>query len=1297
MVKIGWGPNAIIELSAARRPRADVADPAGDPRPDPGRAPGQEGPGPQPAARHRRRHRLRQAARSRSTPRSSTRASSCSCSPATWRCASAGARRRSSRSRPAASIPAFQPPPGFPTLRRLAISLANSDNPRLRLETYMALTSNTIQFGAGLDVYVKVDTFARHASRSPANLTFDALIQFQPFELIAELRRVDRHRAQPRSRSCMPRCTRPSAGRRPGTRSATPSSTSSASTGSTFEATAGDAGEATGRARSTASGRPRQRSPRRSPRADAWAALPPAEADRVVSVARSGARRRRRRPPARRAQRAPARAAARQERSTASATAVVHADDASRSTGFSVGGRDGSAPAEDALRRLRARASSRRSPTTSGWRGPAFESMRSGGRGCAVAAFRSRRRPARASSAASPATRSRSSTSSRRRSSAAHRRRRGRRPPSRAHDARGARRTAARPRAAETRAERRRRVPRARRSPSASSAERYVVADADTLTPVAGAPAESCGRGARPARRRGADAAPAAGRAGAGGGVAHGVHLPPLAAHRDGGRRSATQPQTAARRAAREAQPSASRSRRAGIAQPRSATVDLDVLGPGDVTGIDPRQVIRAFPVPGHARLRARLLRPRRVRSPGPAVAVHALRAEADGTPAPVDLPRRRRAGRARDARARPAAAAARRSTRRRGRELPDPRRGHRVGARADHRRRRTAGSRRSPRTSPSGSSRGSSARACSTPNTRVPGLRRADLRGRARSAGLGRPMPATVPAATRGPATDPKVELPVYHSLGVHAPAAPATFASLVLRLEPRADLPGVGTRDLDVTDARVRPRRSRSAADDRRPRRRAARRRARGGRPVDADARRATSSRRSTSPTPSRPPIYGRWHAAVDGRQRSGGARSAGSTALNLDPRHRVAAGLGTQVVQERQEDLMAAVWEQLGEILRANQLLRQAQLAVAASERVVARHLAPLPDAALLAVAGPALARIRVGTGHDACAARSPTSCLPVLALSGAFRRIVARARAARPAARAAAAGPAFPDVAPPPTLDAALARRPARRRRCQSARAGCPHGAVAAADAGARRRARRPPAAAQATTGAEPEPARELAPTFATLASRAAAPACTPLDVGARRGRRCAPRIEPDVAVAGRARAQITVPADRARPPVAPPRPDHGRAGDPDADDRPAPGARPGLAAARDLGDAARTRVAIVEPNAAFIEAYMVGLNHEMGRELLWRGFPTDQRGTVFSRFWDRRGSVSTTNAPVPERDMPADPRSGARQQAELGAHLEHGAARTSSCCCVRGELLQRYPRATHLPRSAAGGSAPTGGR
>jgi hypothetical protein len=46
---------------------------------------------------------------------------------------------------------------------------------------------------------------------------------------------------------------------------------------------------------------------------------------------------------------------------------------------------------------------------------------------------------------------------------------------------------------------------------------------------------------------------------------------------------------------------------------------------------------------------------------------------------------------------------------------------------------------------------------------------------------------------------------------------------------------------------------------------------------------------------------------------------------------------------------------------------------------------------------------------------------------------------------------------------------------------------------------------------------------------------------------------------------------------------------------------------------------------LETNVRFVEAYMVGLNFEMGRELLWRGYPTDERGTFFDRFWDSRSS------------------------------------------------------------------------
>jgi hypothetical protein len=83
------------------------------------------------------------------------------------------------------------------------------------------------------------------------------------------------------------------------------------------------------------------------------------------------------------------------------------------------------------------------------------------------------------------------------------------------------------------------------------------------------------------------------------------------------------------------------------------------------------------------------------------------------------------------------------------------------------------------------------------------------------------------------------------------------------------------------------------------------------------------------------------------------------------------------------------------------------------------------------------------------------------------------------------------------------------------------------------------------------------------------------------------------------------------------------------------------------------------------NNRFIEAYLVGLNHEMGRELLWREFPTDQRGTCFSSFW--------TGSPELAADMHEIPwRTGA-----LGSHVDH-ALEGQLVFLVRGDLIRRYP-------------------
>ncbi|MCE3266650.1 MAG: uncharacterized protein K0S15_1359 [Solirubrobacterales bacterium] len=78
--------------------------------------------------------------------------------------------------------PAYRPPPGFPELRRLALALSTGSNPRVRMEAYFALTSNTVQVGARLELYVEAAGFSLEGG-----LGFDTLIQFSPFRLLAEI------------------------------------------------------------------------------------------------------------------------------------------------------------------------------------------------------------------------------------------------------------------------------------------------------------------------------------------------------------------------------------------------------------------------------------------------------------------------------------------------------------------------------------------------------------------------------------------------------------------------------------------------------------------------------------------------------------------------------------------------------------------------------------------------------------------------------------------------------------------------------------------------------------------------------------------------------------------------------------------------------------------------------------------------------------------------------------------------------------------------------------------------------
>ncbi|HEX3250162.1 MAG TPA: hypothetical protein VHS05_12095 [Pyrinomonadaceae bacterium] len=133
--------------------------------------------------------------------------------------------------------------------------------------------------------------------------------------------------------------------------------------------------------------------------------------------------------------------------------------------------------------------------------------------------------------------------------------------------------------------------------------------------------------------------------------------------------------------------------------------------------------------------------------------------------------------------------------------------------------------------------------------------------------------------------------------------------------------------------------------------------------------------------------PPLYGKWYAQVDKLDVQNGAGWVNE--LNRDPRYRAPAGAGTQVVQKDQEDLMQQAWSQLGDLLRANQRIRQLQLGLMSSFALYRKNILPQSADQLLAFTQAVQSRV---LGSPVTVARQvEESRLPQAALDPAFRKI------------------------------------------------------------------------------------------------------------------------------------------------------------------------------------------------------------------------------------------------------------------------------------------------------------------
>ena len=98
---------------------------------------------------------------------------------------------------------------------------------------------------------------------------------------------------------------------------------------------------------------------------------------------------------------------------------------------------------------------------------------------------------------------------------------------------------------------------------------------------------------------------------------------------------------------------------------------------------------------------------------------------------------------------------------------------------------------------------------------------------------------------------------------------------------------------------------------------------------------------------------PLYGQWHALTQRLLTNRDGTPAPNQQnwvhrLNLDPRFRVPAGFGSDVVKANQEAYIDDAWQQIGDVLAANHRIRFLHLATEVSTRWFTGHVQPLAAA-------------------------------------------------------------------------------------------------------------------------------------------------------------------------------------------------------------------------------------------------------------------------------------------------------------------------------------------------------------
>jgi hypothetical protein len=411
------------------------------------------------------------------------------------------------------------------------------------------------------------------------------------------------------------------------------------------------------------------------------------------------------------------------------------------------------------------------------------------------------------------------------------------------------------------------------------------------------------------------------------------------------------------------------------------------------------------------------------------------------------------------------------------------------------------------------------------------------------------------------------------------------------------------------------------------------------------------------------------------------------------NRDPRNRSAAGLGTRVVQAKQEKLMQSAWSQLSAIQQINKKVKQLQLAIEVNERLLKGSLMKMAndDGKALAIAVAVSSRIKDPANAKTIFQTLTESQVPNAIVSPALRRIsrpngglAKKLKAAGTFSLATVFKKVNPDV---PVVNVNVQPKWLSSLADFKVNTNLPRTMpkLPTMDSNINRLGRTDIAVARRAPTREVSRARVLSTKTKAIFNKA--DEVISIGVAEVLSTKKIPHNYHATVLNGLLPENTLLPAFRAKVPQLPKPPVEKDDVLPVMayPDFPEPAYKYLAAIDQDyiipnLDLVPPNTVALMQPNYSFIHSFMIGLNHEMGRELLWREYPTDQRGSYFRQFWDPGGlrAPDVTTSPDTYKDIRPIHLWGNNTSLEQFSVIGRPSPIKPLVLLLKGELLKKYP-------------------